>query len=160
MASRRPVHRKPMERPLSRTAFKLCLLLGAVAVILPISSNLIHAARIKARDLALTSGFIGLDSCVVTAEHMIACTSGAVGTPVPVALQQMQDAESQAATEKKQRLDAESTVRSLALEVARLTTQVTQRQQAERTMASFPLGEVTPAARTDVSTEPAGGSVM
>jgi hypothetical protein len=158
MASRRPVHRKPIDRPLSRTAFKLCLLLGAVAVILSVSSNLFHSARTKARDLALTSGFIDLNTCVVTAGHQIACTSNAVGTPVPVALQHMEEAEAAAAAEKKQRLDAESTVRSLALEVARLTTQIAERQQAEH--ALFPVGDVTPTARTGANTETGDGSVM
>src|ERR1044071_402746 len=116
MASRRPVHRKPTDRPLSKAIVRLCLLLSAVAVILSVSGNLMPSARTKARDLALTSGFIDLNACVVTAEHRIACTSNAVGTPVPVALQHMEDAESAAAAEKKQRLDAENTVRSLALE--------------------------------------------
>jgi len=131
------------------------VLLGAVAVILSVSSNLMPAARTKARDLALSSGFIDLNSCVVTAEHKVACTGNAVGTPVPVALQRMEDAESEAATEKKQRLDAENTVRSLALEVARLTRQIAQRQQSEQ--APFPAGDVTPTARTNAAAE--GGSV-
>lgn len=130
------------------------MLLGAVAVILSVSSNLMPAARTKARDLALSSGFIDLNSCVVTAEHKVACTGNAVGTPVPVALQRMEDAESEAATEKKQRLDAENTVRSLALEVARLTRQIAQRQQSEQ--APFPAGDVTPTARTRETAE--GGS--
>jgi hypothetical protein len=149
MASRRPVHRKQTNRPLSKAVVRLCLLLGMVAVILAVSSNLMPAARNKARDLALTSGFIDLNSCVVTAGHQIACTSNAVGTPVPVALQHMADIETEAAAEKKQRLDAENTVRSLALEVARLTTQIAQRQQAEQ--ALFPAGEVAPAARTNAT---------
>jgi len=147
MTTRRFVHRKPPSRPLSKTVVRLCVLLSAVAVILSVSSNLTPSARTKARDLALTSGFIDLDSCVVTSERKIACTSNAVGTPVPVALQHMEDVESEAAAEKKQRLDAENTVRSLALEVARLTTQIADRQQAEH--ALFPAGDVTPTARTN-----------
>jgi hypothetical protein len=158
MATRRFVHRKPPSRPLSKAVVRLCVLLGAVAVILSVSSNLMPTARTKARDLALSSGFIDLDSCVVTAEHKIACTSGATGTPVPVALQRMEDAEYEAATEKKQRLDAESTVRSLALEVARLTGQIAERQQAEQ--APFPAGDVAPTARTNLNAESDSGSGM
>jgi len=156
MASRRFIHRKQPSRPLSKAVVRLCVLLSAVAVILAVSSNLMPAARTKARDLALTSGFIDLNTCVVTAEHKIACTSNAVGTPVPVALQHMEAVESEAATEKKQRLDAENTVRSLALEVARLTSQITEHQQAEQ--ALFPAGEVAPTARTNGKSD--GGSVM
>ncbi|HEY1383791.1 MAG TPA: hypothetical protein VGF43_09255 [Dongiaceae bacterium] len=158
MSSRRFVHRKPPNRPLSKTVVRVCILLGAIAVILSVSSNLMPSARTKARDLALESGFIDLDSCVVTTAHSIACTSNAAGTPVPVALQHMQDVELEAATERKQRLDAENTVRSLALEVARLTSQIAQLQQTEQ--APFPAGEVTPTARTNTPAEGDGGSVM
>jgi hypothetical protein len=161
MASRRPVHRKPPNRSLSKVGFQFCLVLAAIALLVPAGSNLALSGKAKVRDLALASGFIDLNDCVVTAEHRIACTSDAVGIPVPAALRQMADAESQAAAEKKQRLETEDTVRTLTAEVERLTAQTTPGQLAGRAETFFPsfAAQLKPTMRTDDTAEN-NGSIM
>jgi len=126
------------------------MLLAGGVVLVPIGGDIVHAGKAKLRDLALSSGVIDLNECVVTSNHAIACNSNAVGMPLQAALRLMEDNELQAAAEKKQREKAESAVRELALELARLNAQVPQNQLAGKTEHVLPpiAGEVTPTART------------
>jgi hypothetical protein len=148
MATRRPIYRKPERRSISKRGLMFCMLLAGGVVLVPIGGDIVHAGKAKLRDLALSSGVIDLNECVVTSNHAIACNSNAVGMPLQAALRLMEDNELQAAAEKKQREKAESAVRELALELARLNAQ--QNQLAGKTEHSLPpiAGEVTPTART------------
>lgn len=150
MATRRPIYRKQERRSISKRGLMFCMLLGGGVLLVPIGGDLVHVGKAKLRDLALSSGVIDLNECVVTSDHAIACNSGAVGMPLQAALRMMEDNELQAAAEKKQREKAESAVRELALELARLNAQTPQNQLAGKTEHSLPpiAGEVTPTART------------
>jgi hypothetical protein len=148
MASRRPIYRKQERRSISKRGLMFCMLLAGGVLLVPIGGDIVHMGKAKLRDLALSSGVIDLNECVVTPNHAIACNSDAVGMPLQAALRMMEDNELQAAAEKKQREKAESAVRELALELARLNAQ--QNQLAGKTEHSLPpiAGEVTPTART------------
>ncbi|HET6158894.1 MAG TPA: hypothetical protein VFE34_11150 [Dongiaceae bacterium] len=150
MASRRPIYRKQEKRSTSKIGLMFCLLLAGGVLLVPIGGDLVHKAKMKVRDLALSSGVVDFNDCVVTPDHALACTSDAAGMPLPAALRRMQDTESQVAAERAQRLKAESAVHQLALEVERLSTQVAQGQISDRTVRFFPafVGDVTPTART------------
>lgn len=150
MASRRPIYRKQERRSISKRGLMFCMLLAGGVLLVPVGGDLVHVGKAKLRDLALSSGVIDLNECVVTSNHAIACNSNAVGMPLQAALRMMEDNELQAAAEKKQREKAESAVRELALELARLNAQMPQDQLAGKTEHSLPpiAGEVTPTART------------
>jgi hypothetical protein len=150
MAARRPIYRKEKPRSVSKTGLMLCLLLAGGVMLVPLGGDVAHVAKMKVRDLALSSGLVDLSDCVVTPDHALACSSHALGTPLPVALRQIEDSQAQAAAEKKQRQRAESTVRELALEVQRLNAQMRQAQIAARAGAFFPPlgGEVRPTGLT------------
>jgi hypothetical protein len=159
MTTRRTLfhHRKDKPRSVSKIGLLLCLLLAGGVMVVPASSGIVLYGKAKVRDLALTSGFINFKDCVVTASGTLACDSGAIGTPLAVALRQIQDVEAQAAEDKKQRQKAENKVRELALENERLATKLKQAQLAAS--SSFPpSGEVRP---TSLSvTNPSTGSMM
>ncbi len=149
MASRRPIYRKQEKRSISKTGLLFCMLLAGGVMLVPIGGDFVYAAKTKLRDLALTSGLIEFKDCVVTPDHTLACSSHAAGIPLAAALRRMEDSETLAETEKQQRLRAESAMRDLALEVARLATQAAQSQLAEKANRFPPLaGEVTPTGMT------------
>jgi hypothetical protein len=152
MAKRRQIWSKRQERRSSRKGLYLCILLGAAVMLVPMGSDFALDTKAKARDLVLRSGVIDLDACVVTTSHAIACTSDAVGMPVKVVLQRMQELESAAAAENKLRLEAEQSVRVLTAEVEHLNERIAiaQEELAERTGHSFPslTGAIKPAGLT------------
>ena len=150
MARRRPIYRKP-ERPTSRKGLLLCLLLAGIVLLVPISGEFRNAAKAKLRDAVLTSGIISLDACVVTATQALACTIGAVGTPLPVALRQMAEQQAQSAEDARHRAEAEAALRTLTAEVDRLNRETEQRRLAARTEGFLP-SVVTTVTRT--GTEP------
>jgi hypothetical protein len=161
MTNRRTLfhHRKDKPRSVSKIGLLLCLLLAGGVMVVPASSGIVLYGKAKARDLALTSGFINFKDCVVTTSHTLACDSGAVGTPLAVALRQIQDVEAQAAADKTQRQKAENKVRELALENERLAAQLKKAQLAASANISFPpSGEVRPTGLA--VTNPSTGSMM
>lgn len=160
MATRRPIYRKQESRSISKTGLMLCMLLAGGVMLVPIGGDFVRAGKMKVRDFALNAGLVDLDDCVVTPDHAIACTSGAVGTPLPVALRQLKDSQSQMADEKRQRLKAGSTVRQLAREVERLNAQAAQREVADRANRFFPpfVGDVTPTGLTGTGDPAAAGN--
>lgn len=162
MATRRPIYRKQEKRSISKTGLLFCMLLAGGVMLVPIGGDFVHAGKTKLRDLALNSGLIEFKDCVVTADRTLACSSHAVGMPLAAALRRMEDSEALAETEKQQRLRAESAVRDLALEVARLANQAAQAQLAEKANRFPPLaGEVTPTGITGTTTPaktPSAGS--
>jgi hypothetical protein len=160
MAARRNLYRKEKPRSISKTGLLLCLLLAGGVMLVPVGANLIHAGKLKLRDAALQSGLIDFDDCVVTAGRQLACNSHADGTPLPVALRQIADSAAEAATEKEQRLHAESQVRTLTMDIERLNAQL-RRAELAATAGSFlaPLnGDVRPTGLA--VTNPGTGSVM
>jgi hypothetical protein len=120
MASRRPIYRKEKPRSISKTGLLLCLLLAGGVMVVPLGSDIVRNAKAKVRDLALSSGLIDFNDCVVTPNRVLACDSRAVGMPLPAALRLMEDSQALAAKEQQQRQKAENAVRNLALEVERL----------------------------------------
>jgi hypothetical protein len=161
MTNRRTLfhHRKDKPRSVSKIGLLLCLLLAGGVMVVPASSGIVLYGKAKVRDLALTSGFINFKDCVVTTSGALACDSGAVGTPLAVALRQIQDAEAQAAEDKKQRQKAENKVRELALENERLAAQLKQAQLAASGSSSFPTGgDIRPTGLA--VTNPSTGSMM
>jgi len=128
----------------------LCLLLGGAVLLVPAGGDLMRALEVKVHDLVMNSTLVDLDSCVVTADHALACTSDAVGVPLEVALRQMRDDEAQVAEERKQRSKAEGIARELAMELARLNAQKTPAATGDATARFFPalVGVVKPTART------------
>ena len=145
----------------------LCLLLGGAVLLVPAGGDIMRALEVKVRDLVMNSTLVDLDSCVVTQAQALACTSGAVGVPLPVALRQMKDNEAAAAEEKAQRRKAEGVARELALEIQSLNAQKAQSAAAGNAAADtagdsavrfFPAlaGAVKPAARGG-SDDPASG---
>jgi hypothetical protein len=159
MANRRTLfhQRKDNPRSVSKIGLLLCLLLAGGVMVVPASSGIVLSGKAKLRDLALTSGFISFKDCVVTPSHVLACESGAAGTPLAVALRQIQDVEAQAAEDKKQRQKAENKVRELALENERLAAKLKQAQLAAS--SSFPpSGEIRPTGLA--ITNPSTGSMM
>ncbi|HEX6119341.1 MAG TPA: hypothetical protein VFZ03_07785, partial [Dongiaceae bacterium] len=135
---------------ISKIGFLLCMVLAGTVLLVPTGGDVLRAFKVKVRDLVMTSTLVDLDACVVTADHVLACTSDAAGVPLEVALRQMKDNAAVAAEEKKQRLKAEGTVRQLAVEIDRLTAQSTQRQLADQPQRFLPpfATEATPTART------------
>jgi len=138
MATRRPVHRKQPTRSTSKIGLLLCVLLAGAVMVVPLGSDVVRAAKMKMRDLALSAGLIDFKDCVVTPDHAIACGSHATGLPLPAALRRIKDSEALAAAEKEQRQRAEDAVRQLALEVQRLNTQARQSQLARGGGFFFP----------------------
>lgn len=153
MATRRPIYRKQEKRSISKTGLLFCMLLAGGVMLVPIGSNFVYAMKMKVRDLALSSGMVDFKDCVVTPDHALACSSHAFGTPLAAALRAMEDTQSLAAAEQARRLKAESTVRELALEIARLNEQVKQAQLAAGADGFFPplAGEVRPTGLTGAS---------
>ena len=161
MTNRRTLfhHRKDKPRSVSKIGLLLCLLLAGGVLVVPASSGIVLSGKAKMRDLALTSGFINFKDCVVTTSGALACDSSAVGTPLAVALRQMQDLEAQAAEDKKQRQKAENKVRELALENERLAAQLKQAKLAASANSSFPTsGDIRPTGLA--VTNPSTGSMM
>ena len=161
MANRRTLfhQRKDKPRSISKVGLLLCLLLAGGVMVVPASSGIVLYGKAKVRDLALTSGFINFKDCVVTTSGALACDSSAVGTPLAVALRQVQDLEAQAAEDKKQRQKAETKVRELALENERLAAQLKQAQLAASANSSFPTsGDIRPTGLA--VTNPSTGSMM
>ena len=161
MANRRTLfhHRKDKPRSVSKIGLLLCLLLAGGVMVVPASSGIVLYGKAQLRDLALTSGFINFKDCVVAPDGVLACDSNAVGTPLPVALRQIQDVAAQAAEDRKQRQKAENTVRDLALEIERLNAQLKKAQLAASSNISFPpSGEVHPTGLA--VTNPSTGSMM
>jgi hypothetical protein len=160
MATRRPIYRKQESRSISKTGLMLCMLLAGGVMLVPTGGDFVRGAKMKARDFALNAGLVDLDDCVVTPDHAIACTSDAAGTPLPVALRQLKDSQSQMADEKRHRQKAENTVRQLALEVERLTAQAAQQEVADRANRFFPpfVGDVTPTGLTGTGEPAAAGN--
>lgn len=161
MATRRTLfhQRKDKPRSVSKIGLLLCLLLAGGVMVVPASSGIVLYGKAKVRDLALTSGFINFKDCVVTAGGVLACDSNAVGTPLPVALRQIQDVEAQTAEAKTQREKAESTVRDLAMEIERLNAELKKAQLAASSNVSFPpSGEIRPTGLA--VTDPSAGGAM
>ena len=161
MTTRRTLfhHRKDKPRSVSKIGLLLCLLLAGGVMVVPASSGIVLYGKAKVRDLALTSGFINFKDCVVTTSGVLACDSGAVGTPLAVALRQIQDLEAQAAEDKEQRQKAENKVRELALENERLAAKLKQAQLAASANNAFPpSGEIRPTGLA--VTNPSTGSMM
>ena len=160
MANRRPIfYRKEKPRSISKTGLLLCLLLAGAVMVVPLGSDFALNGKAKVRDLALGSGFIDFSDCVVTSDHALACDSRAVGMPLPAALRLMEDSQALAAEEQRQRQKAENAVRDLALEVARLNTQLKKAQLAAGANSNFPpSGEIRPAGLS--VTNPSTGSMM
>ncbi|MEZ5832185.1 MAG: hypothetical protein R3D05_13490 [Dongiaceae bacterium] len=156
MAARRPIYRKQESRSISKTGLLLCVLLAAGVMVVPVGSDFVHGVKAKLRDMALNSGWINFNDCVVTPNNTIACDSHAFGTPLPVAMRRMEDSLTEAATEKKQRLQAEETVHALALEVGRLNAQLKQARLAASANTFFPSlnGEVKPTGLTGAGASP------
>lgn len=161
MTTRRTLfhHRKDKPRSVSKIGLLLCLLLAGGVMVVPASSGIVLSGKAKLRDLALTSGFINFKDCVVTASGALACDSGAAGTPLAVALRQIQDVEAQAAEDKTQRQKAENKVRELTLENGRLNAELKKAQLAASGNMPFPpSGEIRPTGLT--VTNPSTGSMM
>ena len=146
MANRRPIfYRKEKPRSVSKAGLLLCLLLAGAVMVVPLGSDFALNGKAKVRDLALSSGFIDFGDCVVTSDHVLACDSRAVGMPVPAALRLMEDSQTLAAEEQRQRQKAENAVRDLALEVERLNAQLKQARLAAGDNGNFPpSGEIRP----------------
>lgn len=162
MTTRRPIYRKQQKPSMSWRGLKFCVGLGAVILLIPIGGDLTHKAKVKVRDFALHAGLVDLSECVVTPDHTLTCTSGAVGVPLPAALRQMQDDAAQLAEEKKQRAKAEAMARQLAMDLDRLTAQASQNQVAQRTERLFPpfIGAVAPTAARTGASDPTGSNVL
>ena len=161
MTTRRTLfhQRKDKPRSVSKIGLLLCLLLAGGVMVVPASSGIVLYGKAKVRDLALSSGFISFKDCVVTPSHVLSCDSHAVGTPLAVALRQIQDVEAQAAEDKKQRQKAEGTARNLAAEIERLNTQLKKAQLAASSNNPFPpSGEIRPTGLA--VTNPSTGSMM
>ena len=161
MATRRTLFHQRKEKPrsVSKIGLLLCLLLAGGVMVVPASSGIVLSGKAKVRDLALSSGFINFKDCVVTTSGVLACDSGAVGTPLAVALRQIQDLEAQVAEDKKQRQKAENKVRELALENERLAAKLKQAQLAASANSSFPTsGDIRPTGLA--VTNPSTGSMM
>lgn len=160
MATRRPIYRKEQPRSVTKTGLMLCLLLAGGVMVVPLGGDVVHTAKLKLRDLALRSGLIDFEDCVVTPERALACSSHAMGTPLPVVLRQIEDSVAAAAAEKEQRLSAERSVRALALDVERLNAQLKRAQLAARATSFFPPsnGDIRPTGLT--VTNPSTGSMM
>jgi hypothetical protein len=150
MATRRPIYRKQEPRSISKVGFLLCLVLAGAVLLVPTGGDVLRAAKVKVRDLVMTSTLVDLDACVVTADHALACTSDAVGVPLEAALRQMKNDEAVAAEERRQRQKAEGAVRQMAVEIDRLTAQAAQSQLAGQPQRFLPpfATEATPTART------------
>src|SRR4029434_2237500 len=103
MATRRTLFhsRKDKPRSVSKIGLLLCLLLAGGVMVGPASSDIVLNGKAKIRDLALTSGFLSFRDCVVTSDQELACTSGAVGMPLPAALRLMKDSQTLAAEEQQ-----------------------------------------------------------
>jgi hypothetical protein len=158
MASRRPIYRKEKPRSVSKTGLLLCLLLAGAVMVVPLGGDLVRNAKAKVRDLALSSGLINFSDCVVTADRVLACDSRAVGMPLPAAMRLMEDSQTLAAEEQKQRQKAEDAMRDLALEVARLSAELKQAQLAASKSTFPPSGEIRPTGLT--VTNPSTGDMM
>lgn len=149
MANRRPIYRKEKPRSISKTGLVLCLLLAGGVMVVPIGSDLVRNAKAKVRDLALGTGLIDFNDCVVTPQRALACDSRAVGMPLPAALRLMEDSQTLAAEQQRQRQKAENEARDLALKVDRLRAQLRQAQLAAGANGFFPPnGEVRPTGLT------------
>lgn len=151
-------HRKEKPRSVSKAGLLLCLLLAGGVMVVPASSGIVLHGKAKLRDLALTSGFISFKDCVVTKDGELACTSGAVGMPLPAALRLMEDSQALAAQEQQKRQKAEDAVRDLALEVDRLNKQLKKAELAASSSAFPPSGEIRPTGLT--VTNPSTGDMM
>lgn len=162
MANRRPIfYRKEQPRSISKTGLMLCLLLAGGVMLVPVGGDFVHAGKLKLRDLALSSGLIDFQDCVVTPAGALACSSHAIGTPLPVALRQIEDSAADAAAEKEQRLKAERKVRELTLDVERLKGQVKRAAQLAADSGGFfppPKGDIRPTGLA--ITNPSTGSMM
>ena len=159
MANRRTLfhHRKEKPRSISKTGLLLCLLLAGGVMVVPIGSDYALNGKARLRDLALSSGVIDFNDCVVTPDHALACDSRAVGMPLPAALRLMKDTQALAADAQQQREKAENAVRDLASEVKRLAAELKRAQLAAN--ASFPpSGEIRPTGLA--VTNPSTGSMM
>ena len=159
MANRRTLfhHRKDKPRSISKTGLLLCLLLAGGVMVVPLGSDYALNGKAKLRDLALSSGVIDFDDCVVTPDHVLACDSRAVGMPLPAALRLMQDTQALAADAQQQRQKAENAVRDLALEVKRLAAELKQARLAASSPFP-PSGEIRPTGLA--VTNPSTGSMM
>ncbi len=122
MAHRRQIfYRREKPRSISKTGLMLCLLLAGGVMLVPAGGDVVQTAKLKLRDYALGSGLISFEDCVVTARSALDCSGKVAGTPLPVALRQIEDSTAAAAAEKERRLNAEKKVRALALDVDRLS---------------------------------------
>ena len=159
MSNRRTLFHSRKEKPrsVSKIGLLLCLLLAGGVMVVPASSDIVLNGKAKVRDLALTSGFISFKDCVVTSDQELACTSGAVGMPLPAALRLMKDSQTLAAEEQQKRQKAENAVRDLALEVERLNKRLKQAELAGNN-AFPPSGEIRPTGLA--VTNPSTGSMM
>ena len=152
-------NRKEKPRSISKIGLLLCLLLAGGVMMVPASSDIVLHGKAKLRDLALTSGFISFKDCVVTNDQELACSSGAVGMPLPAALRLMEDSQALAAQEQQKRQKAEDAVRDLALEVERLNKQLKKAQLAASSNNAFPpSGEIRPTGLA--VTNPSTGDMM
>ncbi|WP_119299560.1 hypothetical protein [Dongia deserti] len=161
MTSRRPLfYRKEKPRSISKTGLLLCLLLAGGVMLVPVGGHVVQAAKVKLRDYALRSGLIDFSDCVVTPEHALACSSNAAGTPLPVALRQIEDSRADAAAAREQRLKAERKVRELVMDVERLTAQLRRAELAAGAGSPFSSlkGDVRPTGFA--VTNPSTGSMM
>ena len=161
MSTRRTLFHSRKEKPrsVSKIGLLLCLLLAGGVMVVPASSDIVLYGKTKLRDLALNSGFIDFDDCVVTPSRSLACGSGAVGMPLPAALRLMEDSQTLAAQEQQKRQTAETAVRDLALEVERLNKQLKQAELAASSNTAFPpSGEIRPTGLT--VTNPSTGDMM
>ena len=161
MANRRPIfYRKEKPRSVSKAGLLLCLLLAGGVMLVPVGGDVVRSAKLKLRDYALTHGLIDFEDCVVTAEHALNCSSGATGTPLPVALRRIEDSAAEAAAQKEQRLRAERKVRELALDVERLNGELSRARLASGADGYFapPGGDIRPTGLT--VTNPSTGSLM
>jgi hypothetical protein len=161
MTTRRTLFHQRKEKPrsVSKIGLLLCLLLAGGVMVVPASSDIVLHGKAKIRDLALTSGFITFKDCVVTRDGQLACTSGAVGMPLPAALRLLQDSQALAAEEQQKRQKAETAASDLALEIERLNKQLKKAQLAASSNSAFPpSGEIRPTGLT--VTNPSTGSVM
>jgi len=150
MANRRTLFHSRKEKPrsVSKIGLLLCLLLAGGVMVVPASSDIALHGKAKLRDLALSSGFISFKDCVVTKDGELACTSGAVGMPLPAALRLLQDSQVLAADEQQKRQKAETAARDLALEVEQLKAQLKKAKLAGASNAFPPSGEVRPTGLT------------
>lgn len=157
MASRRPIYRKEQKRSVSKTGLLLCLMLAGGVMLVPAGSGLVQEGKARLRDLALASGLVDFDDCVVTSEHTLACGSRAEGTPIPAVMRRIEDSASLAAAEQRRRQQAERELRDLALEVERLTAELKRARLAAGAGSFLPAftGEVRPTGLT--ATAPRAG---